>query len=123
MILGIGTDMVDTRRISRLYARFGERLTEKLLSEAERAALRPGDTARQLAKRFAAKEATLKALGTGLAQGWRWHDMEITHDTAGKPLLLCPKAGQGVCFHLSLTDEPPYALAFVVMEQAHEATR
>lgn len=117
MILGIGTDMVDTRRIERLYARFGERLTEKLLSPAECAALRPGDTALQLAKRFAAKEATLKAIGTGLAQGWRWHDMEISHDIAGKPLLHCPKAGQGVRFHLSLTDEPPYALAFVVMEQ------
>ena len=88
MILGIGTDMVDVRRIEKLLNRFSTRFTEKVFTPAERTYCTAQHTpAAAFAKRFAAKEAALKALGTGLRAGITWHDIEILNDAKGKPCL------------------------------------
>lgn len=125
MIIGIGTDIIDVRRIEAMLSRRGEALAQRLLAEEELAAFRVHPApARFLAKRFAAKEATLKALGTGLRDGMRWSDISVGHDLRGKPQLLLAGMAQrtaqsmGVtASHLSLSDEQHYALAFVVLEQ------
>lgn len=88
MILGIGTDMADTRRIEKLLHRFGDRFVCKIFTPQERAyCLKQHHPAAAFAKRFAAKEAALKALGTGLRAGITWHDIEIFNDAKGKPCL------------------------------------
>jgi holo-[acyl-carrier protein] synthase len=120
MIEGIGTDIVQVARIRAALARRGEALITRLLapSELDRCAGHP-DPSRFLAKRFAAKEALLKALGTGL-RGMSWHDIRIDNDNIGKPLLVLSGEaarllGRRRC-HLSLSDEQDYALAFVIIE-------
>ncbi|MBN8532183.1 MAG: holo-ACP synthase [Alphaproteobacteria bacterium] len=127
MILGIGTDMVDKHRILRLLEAFPERFPAKILTPAEREAMKRRPQASRasfLAKRYAAKEACLKALGTGLAAGLSWQEMEIGSTEAGAPTLTLSgealsaarkKAGGEVALHLSLTDEAAHALAFVVI--------
>ncbi|QQR69518.1 MAG: holo-ACP synthase [Alphaproteobacteria bacterium] len=131
MILGIGTDLVDIDRIERMLERYGPRFAQRLFTAHERqraqANARP---AAIYAKRFAAKEAVVKALGTGFRQGISWQDIEVVEDDLGKPLLrLHGKAAQHLdrihlesnkYIHLSLSDEPPYALAFVVIEIAEK---
>lgn len=135
MILGIGTDMVDKQRILRLLEAFPERFPSKILTPVEREAMkRRPQTARAafLAKRYAAKEACLKALGTGLAAGVSWQEMEIGNADSGMPTLTLSgqalahaqeKAGGEVALHLSLTDEAAHALAFVVISKAAPGAR
>lgn len=121
MIDGIGTDIVRIARMQAALGRRGNALAQRLLAPAELPAFSGhADPSRFLAKRFAIKEAVLKALGTGLRGGIRWHDISVAHDDLGKPLLtLDGEAGRRLgtrrC-HLSVSDEQDYALAFVIIE-------
>lgn len=124
MIAGIGTDLVVIGRLTDFWQRHGERALEKLLAPAERADCRAStDPGRFLAKRFAAKEALGKALGTGIRSPVLLPAIAVTHDELGKPSFtfsdeLGEWVGQrGLTCHLSLSDETGHALAFVVVEQ------
>lgn len=125
MIYGIGTDVVAVARIERLLARYGERFVERVLSPAERSGfIGTPKPAAFIAKRFAAKEAFAKALGTGLRAPVTLAGIAIVHDAQGRPTLAF---GQGLSdliearrigsWHLSISDERDYACAFVVLEQ------
>ncbi|MDY7116629.1 holo-ACP synthase [Halomonas sp. SSL-5] len=124
MILGIGTDIARVARFEAALSRRGERLSGRLLGEVERERFQShARPAAFLAKRFAAKEAFVKALGTGLRNGMRWTEIQVVNDTLGRPsLLLAGKAhdlalAAGVrATHLSLSDEVEFAVAFVVLE-------
>jgi holo-[acyl-carrier protein] synthase len=123
MIFGIGTDIVSVARMSRALERHGERFAERLLAEPERADYgRSSHPAHFLAKRFAAKEAAAKALGTGFSQGISLHDIRVEHDALGRPLLGFEGCAQerldacGIGQHfLSLADEREYAIAYVTL--------
>jgi len=128
MILGIGSDLTDIRRIQTSLNRFGDRFTHRIFTELERTRSdRKADRAGSYARRFAAKEACAKALGTGLSHGVFWRDMGVTNLPSGQPTLkltggaaarlaAMTPAGLVAKLHLSLTDDPPYAQAFVVIE-------
>ena len=128
MILGIGSDLSDIRRIQRSLDRFGERFTHRVFTEIERArSERKTDRAASYAKRFAAKEACAKALGTGMRRGVFWRDMGVVNLRSGAPTLALTggaaerlramtPAGMRAVIHLSLTDDVPYAQAFVIIE-------
>ena len=124
MIYGIGTDIVHIQRIAESLSRFGDRFAQRILSEAEMSGfLASKRQAHFLAKRFAAKEALAKALGTGFRDGLSLRDIGVDNDHLGKPLLVfTPRAEQklrdfGVgTAHLSLSDEQDYAIAFVTLE-------
>ena len=127
MIIGIGTDLCDIRRIEKSLTRFGERFTRRCFTEVERVkADRRPDRAGTYAKRFAAKEACSKALGTGI-RGIRWQEMGVVNLPSGQPtLILTGKArarldalvptGHEAVIHLTLTDEHPIAQAIVLIE-------
>ena len=128
MIIGIGSDLADIRRIQASLDRFGERFTHRVFTEVERArSERKPDKAASYAKRFAAKEACAKALGTGLKRGVYLADMGVVNARSGQPTLsltggaaarlaaLIPPGMDGF-IHVSLTDDHPYAQAFVVIE-------
>ena len=128
MIVGIGSDLADIRRVQGSLDRFGDRFTQRVFTEVERARSdRKGDRASSYAKRFAAKEACSKALGTGIRHGVFWRDMGVVNLPSGQPTLkltggaarrlaaLIPP-GMEPFIHLSLTDDHPYAQAFVVIE-------
>ncbi len=126
MIYGIGVDMVEVRRMEAGVARFGERLARRILSGEELADYRGSNRPAQLlARRFAAKEALLKALGTGFRKGGvPLSQISVGHDELGKPVLLFAdearhRLGQlGISgSHLSITDEREYALAYVILEK------
>lgn len=124
MIAGIGTDIVAVSRLGALFERHGERALEKLLAPGERAEFaKAKDSARFLAKRFAAKEAFGKALGIGVAFPATLPNVAVTHDALGKPKFdYAPElaeylAERKLCAHLSISDEAEYALAFVVLER------
>lgn len=128
MIVGMGSDLCDIRRIEASLARFGDRFIHRLFTDVERErSERKGDRAASYAKRFAAKEACAKALGTGFRQGVAWRDLGVVNLRSGKPtMILTGQAGDVLAklvpdgheavIHLSLTDEPPYAQAFVIIE-------
>ena len=124
MIVGIGTDLLAVARMRTAWQRRGEALASRLLHQDELALLTgKSDPSRWLAKRFAAKEALLKALGTGLRQGLSWHDMVILPDELGRPEVTWYGVGKarlenlGACrTYLSISDETDYALAFAVIE-------
>ena len=128
MILGIGSDLCDIRRIERSLARFGERFTHRIFTAAERdKSDRRAARAGSYARRFAAKEACAKALGTGMRRGVFWRDMEVVNLPGGRPTLrltggalerlrAMTPAGHEPVVHVSLTDDPPLAQAFVVIE-------
>ncbi len=124
MIYGIGTDIVEVSRIEDSLARFGDAFAERILGFSELSAYRQSNTkARFLAKRFAAKEAFSKALGTGLRAPATFQNIGITHDDLGKPMFdFAPELQdlldrRGIHFqHLSISDEKALALAFVVLE-------
>ena len=123
MIHGIGTDIVAVSRMADYWARHGERGLEKLLAPDERAACRDSHhPARFLAKRFAAKEALGKALGTGVRAPLLLPAVGISHDELGKPgfvftaALAAHLAERGLVAHLSISDEQDYAIAFVILE-------
>jgi len=128
LIVGIGSDLCDIRRIDKTLERFGERFTGRIFTEIERTrSERKNDRAASYAKRFAAKEACAKALGTGLKRGVFWRDMGVANLRSGQPTMaltggaarrlaeLTP-AGMNAVIHLSLTDDHPYAQAFVIIE-------
>ena len=128
MIIGIGSDIIDIRRIEQTLARFGDRFTSRIYTEKERARAerRPEQRAATYAKRFAAKEATSKALGTGLKQGVFWRDMGVANLPSGQPTMkltggalrrleqLTPP-GHVAHIHVSLTDDYPLAVSFVII--------
>jgi len=126
VIAGVGTDIVRVARMQRNLDRFGERFAERLLTDKELAEFRwTIQRANFIAKRFAAKEAAAKALGTGFSDGIRLREIGVGHDERGKPLLefsgrtLASLRGRGItAAHLSITDETDYALAFVILETA-----
>ena len=128
MSIGIGSDLIDIRRVEQSLERFGERFIKRCFTEVERArSERRKNRADSYAKRFAAKEACSKALGTGLANGVFWKDMGVVNLPSGKPTMkltggaaerlaaLMPEGHEAV-IHLSITDEHPYAQAFVIIE-------
>jgi holo-[acyl-carrier protein] synthase len=127
MILGIGTDLVDIRRIEQTLARHGERFINRIYTDVERArAERRANRIDTYAKRFAAKEACAKALGTGFRQGVFFRDMGVVNLPSGKPTLrltggalkrlqAITPAGWEAQIDLALTDEYPLAQAFVVI--------
>ena len=128
MILGIGTDLCNIDRVAQSLERYGERFTHRCFTENERrrAEGRAGRAA-TYAKRFAAKEACAKALGTGISGGVAWRDMGVVNLPSGKPTMqlaggaaarlasLVPTGHEAV-IHLAITDEHPNAMAFVVIE-------
>jgi holo-[acyl-carrier protein] synthase len=128
VILGIGSDLSDIRRIEASLARFGERFTQRCFTEIERTrSERKQDRAASYAKRFAAKEACAKALGTGMRRGVFWRDMGVVNMRSGQPTMALTggalerlkemtPAGHTAAIHLSLTDDHPYAQAFVIIE-------
>ena len=128
MIIGIGSDISDTRRIAKVIERHGDRFLSRIFTEAERArAERRKTRVETYAKRFAAKEACAKALGTGMSAGVFWRDMGVVNLPSGKPTMaltggaaerlkrLMP-AGHRAEIHLTITDDFPMAQAFVVIE-------
>jgi holo-[acyl-carrier protein] synthase len=123
MILGVGTDLVEIARIERALARYGARFARRILADSEfREFLGNSRPAAFLAKRFAAKEAFSKAMGTGLRHPVRWPQIIVGHDRLGKPEFRYTAALQplidsrGCRAHLSITDERSMACAFVVLE-------
>ncbi len=128
MIIGVGADLCDIRRIQRSLERFGDRFKQRCFTGLEQArSERKPDPAWSYAKRFAAKEACAKALGTGMRADVYWRDMGVVNQRSGQPTLaltghaaehlrrLTPP-GHEPRIHLTLSDEHPYALAFVVIE-------
>ena len=132
MILGIGSDLCDISRIAQTLEKFGERFIARCFTEVERARSdRRAERAASYAKRFAAKEACAKALGTGLRHGVFWRDMGVVNLPSGQPtmkltggaaerLAQITPPGRTAFIHLTITDEYPLAQAFVVIE-AREA--
>lgn len=125
MIYGIGTDIVAVARLRGMWERHGDRALDKLLAPQEMADFaKAADKGRFLAKRFAAKEAFSKALGTGVRPPANLTAIAITHDELGKPVFdfqgelesLLKK--QNLKSHLSISDEAEYAVAYVILEQA-----
>ena len=131
MIIGIGNDLIDITRVAKVIERHGERFLDRIFTDAERAkAQRRAKNEKMLvatyAKRFAAKEACSKALGTGLRRGVFWRDMGVINQRGGKPTMaltggalarlqeLTP-AGMSPQIDLSLTDEYPMAQAIVII--------
>jgi holo-[acyl-carrier protein] synthase len=125
MIVGIGIDLVEIERIRGVYLRHSERFVNRILTPAERDyVLQHKDPTQRLAGRWAAKEAALKALGTGLSNGIRWQDAEILPDERGKPILhLHAKALQRArelgadLFHVTITHSDSLAMAQVILER------
>jgi holo-[acyl-carrier protein] synthase len=128
MIVGIGMDLCDIRRIEHMLERYGDRFPKRCFTEIERAkADRRAARAATYAKRFAAKEACAKALGTGISQGVTWLDMGVVNEPSGRPTLHLTGAaarrfaalipdGHEARIHLTLTDEYPLAQAQVIFE-------
>jgi holo-[acyl-carrier protein] synthase len=128
MIIGIGSDLIDIRRIEKSLERHGQRFIQRIYTDVEqaRSEARKGRAA-SYAKRFAAKEACAKALGTGLAQGVFWRDMGVVNLASGKPTMALTggaaarlgkilPAGYRATIHLTITDDFPLAQAFVIIE-------
>lgn len=128
MILGIGTDLANIERIQNTLDRFGDRFRNRVFTDLEqRRAENRADVAGTYAKRWAAKEACSKALGTGLRMGIAWKDMAVSNLPTGQPVMhltgwaekrlaeMTP-AGHSAIVHVTLTDDHPWAQAFVVIE-------
>jgi len=128
MILGVGTDLANIERIAGVLDRHGDRFRNRVFTETEqRKSERRKDTAGTYAKRWAAKEACSKALGTGLRMGIAWKDMAVRNLRTGQPVMevsgwaaerlrdMTPKGHEAI-IHVTLTDDYPWAQAFVVIE-------
>jgi len=128
MIIGLGNDIVDIRRIEKALERWGERFTMRSFTEVERRKSdRRAQRAASYAKRFAAKEACSKALGTGFSHGVFMKDLGVVNEPSGKPTMaltggakshlerMTPK-GTTARVHLTITDDYPYAQAIVIIE-------
>ncbi|UUL81591.1 holo-ACP synthase [Sphingomonas qomolangmaensis] len=129
MILGLGSDLCNIERIEASVARFGQRFLDRVFTQAEqaKAARRPLTRAGTLAKRFAAKEAFSKAVGTGFKRGVFMRDIGVVNAPSGAPTLVLTggararldaitPAGHVAAVHLTLTDDHPWAQAFVIIE-------
>jgi holo-[acyl-carrier protein] synthase len=132
MIIGIGSDLIDIRRIEKTLERHGERFRARVFTDVEQAKSdRRKERAASYAKRFAAKEACSKALGTGLSRGVFWRDMGVVNLPGGKPTMeltggaakrlaqMMPPKHRAVV-HLTITDDYPLAQAFVIIEALPE---
>ena len=127
MILGLGSDLIDIRRIEQVIERFGDRFLERIFTDAERQKCdRRADRAASYARRFAAKEACSKALGTGFRRGVFWRDLGVVNLPSGQPsmrltggalsrLVEITPAGMTARLDITLTDEPPIAQAVVII--------
>ncbi len=135
VILGIGTDLANIDRIAGTLDRFGDRFRNRVFTDVEqRKAERRADTPGTYAKRWAAKEACSKALGTGLRMGIAWKDMAVRNLETGQPVMqvtgwaaerlaeMTPEGHEAI-IHVSLTDDHPWAQAFVVIEARPKAAR
>lgn len=134
MIVGLGSDLIDIRRVERTLQRFGDRFVQRVFTETEQAKSdRRKERAASYAKRFAAKEACSKALGTGLRQGVFWRDMGVANLPTGKPTMVLAGGalarletmmpdGHMPQIHLTITDDWPLAQAFVIIEAVHRET-
>lgn len=132
MIIGIGSDLCNIDRIGETLARFGERFINRVFTETERdRSERRAERVASYAKRFAAKEACAKALGTGLRMGVAWREMGVVNQKSGKPTLeltgdaaarlaAITPPGHRAVIHLTITDDKPFAQAFVVIEALPE---
>jgi len=128
MIIGIGNDVIDIRRIEETLNRFGSRFIDRIFTDLEiRKSERRAQRAASYAKRFAAKEACSKALGTGFRKGVFWKDMGVVNELSGKPTMVLSGGardqldslvppGHRARIHLTITDDFPYAHAFVMIE-------
>ena len=126
MIYGVGTDLVELARVQQTYDRFGDHFVDRLLMDEERVLFEKNKwPVRFLAMRFAAKEATVKAMGTGFAHGVWLRDVGVLNNDWGRPVVVWSERGSRVCArlgigsgHLSLTDDAGLVLAFAVVERA-----
>ncbi len=131
MIFGIGEDIVDIRRVEKVYNRFGDRFLARCFTDIEqkkaRSRVQGGTHINTLAKRFAAKEALTKALGTGFSNGVFHKDIGVVNNQFGKPDIILTggakvylekqiPSGKEAAIHLTITDEPPLAKATVIIE-------
>jgi holo-[acyl-carrier protein] synthase len=135
MILGLGSDLIDIRRIEQTIERFGDRFLDRIFTAAERRKCEPrADRAASYARRFAAKEACSKALGTGFRDGVFWRDLGVVNLPSGQPtmqltggalLRLAQMTPTGMIARLdiSLTDEPPMAQAVVIITALPSTSR
>lgn len=134
MIIGIGSDLIDIRRVEKTLARFGERFTNRCFTETEREKSdRRRLRAASYAKRYAAKEACSKALGTGFRKGVFWRDLGVINLPGGKPTMqltggalkrlesMTPE-GMDIQIDLTITDEPPIAEAMVIISAIPKAS-
>jgi holo-[acyl-carrier protein] synthase len=128
MILGLGNDVIDIRRIEETLTRFGPRFIDRIFTDVEIAkSEKRAQRAASYAKRFAAKEACSKALGTGFRKGVFWKDMGVVNEPSGKPTMVLTGGaraqldslvppGHKPRIHLTITDDFPYAHAVVMIE-------
>jgi holo-[acyl-carrier protein] synthase len=128
LIIGLGSDLIDIRRIERTLERHGQRFIDRIFTETEkRKSEGRKQRAASYAKRFAAKEACSKALGTGLSHGVFWRDMGVANLPSGKPTMVLTggakarleqmvSPGKRAAIHLTITDDFPLAQAFVIIE-------
>lgn len=124
MIIGVGTDVVSIQRIEKAVQRFGERFINKVFTDKEAVVCKEGkDPAPHLAARFAAKEAVLKALGTGIINGIGFKDVEVSREHGKRPEIILHGKGKETAktlgvknIHLSLSHDAGLAVAFVVVE-------
>ena len=128
MIIGLGSDLIDIRRIEKSLDRFGDRFVTRIFTQVEQAKSdRRRERAASYAKRFAAKEACSKALGTGISGGVFWRDMGVVNLPSGKPTMKLTNGalrrldsmvpdGMRAVVHLTITDDFPLAQAFVIIE-------
>jgi holo-[acyl-carrier protein] synthase len=128
MILGIGNDVIDIRRIEKTLETYGDRFIQRIFTEVEiRKSERRAQRAASYAKRFAAKEACSKALGTGFRASVFWKDLGVVNEPSGKPTMILTggarerlekmtPSGHSTRIHLTITDDFPYAHAFVMIE-------
>ena len=133
MIIGLGSDLIDIRRVEKTLERFGTRFTERVFTEIEqKKSDRRAQRAESYAKRVAAKEACSKALGTGLSHGVFWRDMGVVNLPSGKPTMALTggaaeqlakmmPANHHAAIHLTITDDYPLAQAFVIIEALPDA--
>lgn len=133
MIIGLGSDLIDIRRIEKSLNKYGDRFTQRIFTHAEQAKSdKRKNRAASYAKRFAAKEACCKALGTGISNGVFWRDMGVVNDKSGKPTMLLTNGaakrlaeiipnGYEPHIHITITDDFPLAQAFVIIEATKES--
>jgi holo-[acyl-carrier protein] synthase len=133
MIIGIGSDLIDIRRVERTLERFGDRFTDRCFTETERVKSdRRHLRAASYAKRYAAKEACSKALGTGFRKGVYWRDLGVVNLPGGKPTMTLTGGalkrleeitpdGMDIQIDLTITDEPPVAEAMVIISAIPKA--